>query len=140
MPIHKLAGYPRRFAGPKGGPRRPAAVTDHDAVIDRLGQLRRQRRDACVVRGDHAEVSVKGDDRHPLYNALVETKPKAEGVDAMREKLSSYGVPAGAESDVLWNFEKFVVGWSGEVIARFSPDIVPEDPRLLATVGAALAN
>jgi hypothetical protein len=87
MPIHKLAGYPRRFAGPKGGPRRPAAVTDHDAVIDRLGQLRRQRRDACVVRGDHAEVSVKGDDRHPLYiyNALVETKPKAEGVDAMRE-------------------------------------------------------
>jgi len=83
---------------------------------------------------------VKGDDRHPLYNALVETKPKAEGVDAMREKLSSYGVPAGAESDVLWNFEKFVVGRSGEVIARFSPDIVPEDPRLLATVGAALAN
>jgi glutathione peroxidase len=41
---------------------------------------------------------------------------------------------------VLWNFEKFVVGRSGEVIARFSPDIVPEDPRLLATVGAALAN
>jgi glutathione peroxidase len=62
----------------------------------------------------------------------VEAKPKAEGVDAMREKLSSYGVPAGAESDVpwnvLWNFEKFVVGRSGEVIARFSPDIVPEDP------------
>ena len=56
------------------------------------------------------------------------------------QRGSSYGVPAGAESGVPWTFEKFVVGRSGEVIARFSPDIVPEDPRLLATVDAALAN
>jgi glutathione peroxidase len=87
-----------------------------------------------------AKISVKGEDRHPLYDALVAAQPKAEGADAMREKLAGYGVPAGAPSDVLWNFEKFVVGRDGKVVARFSPDITADDPRLTAALDAALAS
>jgi glutathione peroxidase len=87
-----------------------------------------------------AKISVKGEDRHPLYDALVEAQPKALGADGMREKLAGYGVPAGAESDVLWNFEKFVVGRDGKVVSRFSPDISADDPRITKAVDEALAS
>ncbi len=86
-----------------------------------------------------SKISVNGADRHPLYDALVTSQPKAEGTQAMREKLAQYGVASGAESDVLWNFEKFLVGRDGQVAARFSPDITTNDPRLLAAVEKALA-
>ncbi|MEI9890740.1 MAG: hypothetical protein WDN45_09275 [Caulobacteraceae bacterium] len=44
-----------------------------------------------------SKISVKGPDRHPLYDALIGAKPEAEGADAMREKLAGYGVPAGGQ-------------------------------------------
>jgi glutathione peroxidase len=85
-----------------------------------------------------AKISVKGADRHPLYDALIAAKPEAEGTDVMRGKLAGYGMPAGEPSDVLWNFEKFLVGRDGVVVARFSPDIAADDPRLTAAVDKAL--
>jgi glutathione peroxidase len=85
------------------------------------------------------KISVKGGDRHPLYDALVAARPDAEGAAAMRDKLAKYGVPTGAPGDVLWNFEKFVVGRDGKVIARFSPDVTADDPRLVEALEAALA-
>ena len=42
--------------------------------------------------------------------------------------------PAG---DVEWNFEKFLVGKDGTVIARFNNGVTPED--LTSTIEAALA-
>lgn len=86
-----------------------------------------------------SKVSVNGADRHPLYDALIQAQPKADGTDAMREKLAQYGIASGADSDVLWNFEKFLIGRDGQVAARFSPDIAADDPRLLAAVEKALA-
>ena len=32
--------------------------------------------------------------------------------------------------EVLWNFEKFLVGRDGSVVRRFAPDVVPDDPVL----------
>jgi glutathione peroxidase len=86
-----------------------------------------------------AKISVLGADRHPLYDALVAAQPKAEGTEAMRKELIEYGEKPAPESDVLWNFEKFVIGRDGAVIARFSPDIKPDDPRLTKTIDRALA-
>ena len=37
---------------------------------------------------------------------------------------------------MTWNFEKFLVAADGKVIARFSPGVVPEDPRLVDAVKA----
>jgi glutathione peroxidase len=87
-----------------------------------------------------AKISVKGDDTHALYKALIAARPKAEGTDAFRQRLAGYGMPAGDESEVLWNFEKFVIGRDGRVVARFSPDIPADDPRLLAALDAALTS
>ncbi len=87
-----------------------------------------------------AKISVKGDDINPLYSALIAAAPKAEGADGMREKLAGYGIKSGSERDILWNFEKFVVGRDGKVVARFSPDVTANDPRLLAALDGALAG
>jgi glutathione peroxidase len=86
------------------------------------------------------KISVLGADRHPLYDALVAAQPAAAYTDEMRKSLLEYGEKPGAASDVLWNFEKFVIGRDGKVIARFSPDVTPEDPRLGKVLDAALAQ
>jgi glutathione peroxidase len=43
--------------------------------------------------------------------------------------------PAG---DVGWNFEKFLVGRDGTVLARFGSRVEPESPELTAAIEAAL--
>lgn len=65
------------------------------------------------------KVEVNGEDRHELYAALVGTP---------NEK--------GEAGDVTWNFEKFLVAADGKVIARFSPGVVPDDPRVVDAVQA----
>jgi glutathione peroxidase len=32
--------------------------------------------------------------------------------------------------EVLWNFEKFLVGRDGKVVRRFAPDVTPDDAVL----------
>ena len=63
------------------------------------------------------KVDVNGDERHPVFADLVH---------APNEK--------GQAGDVTWNFEKFLVAADGTVIARFSPGVEPDDPRLVDAV------
>ena len=86
------------------------------------------------------KISVTGEDRHPLYDALVAAQPNAEGIESMRERLAKHGIQSGADTDVTWNFEKFVVDRKGRVIARFAPDITADDPRLTKVLDDALAG
>jgi len=66
-------------------------------------------------------------------------RPGEIGDGSVRERLKGYGVVPVNPADVLWNFEKFLVGRDGRVIARFAPDITADDPRLIEAVDAALA-
>lgn len=86
-----------------------------------------------------AKVSVVGDDQHPLYAALTHAQPQAIGEGPMRERLASRGRNPNPVPEVLWNFEKFLIGRTGEVIGRFAPDVTATDPRLIAAIDAALA-
>ena len=52
----------------------------------------------------------------------------------MREKFQGYGIEPNPEPEVLWNFEKFVIGRDGDVVARFAPDTAPDDPALVAAI------
>lgn len=67
------------------------------------------------------KIEVNGPNAAPLYKLLtsVETKPKGAG-------------------PISWNFEKFVVGRDGKVIARFAPRVAPNDPELIKTIESAL--
>ena len=85
------------------------------------------------------KISVKGADRHPLYDALTEAKPEATGDRGLKQKLM--GIIAGAkDSDITWNFEKFLIGRDGQVVERFSPDTPPDDAALIAAVERELAK
>ncbi|WP_213881342.1 glutathione peroxidase [Pseudomonas sp. dw_358] len=87
-----------------------------------------------------SKISVVGDDQHPLYAELTQAQPSAEGDGPFRERLKGYGVESASPSDVLWNFEKFLIDRKGQVVGRFAPDVAADDPRLVAAIDAALAQ
>ncbi|MEN0026876.1 MAG: glutathione peroxidase [Candidatus Dactylopiibacterium sp.] len=87
-----------------------------------------------------SKIVATGPAKHPLYRALVEAQPQAEGRSGMEAKLRDYGVEPTERPEVVWNFEKFLVGRGGRVLRRFSPDTAPDDPTLVAAVEAALVS
>lgn len=87
-----------------------------------------------------SKISVLGSDQHPLYKQLTGAQPAATGEGPMRERLKGYGVDPKNKTDVLWNFEKFLVSRDGKVVGRFAPDVTPDDPRLLAAIDTELAK
>jgi len=64
---------------------------------------------------------VNGSDRSDLYKWLV-------------------GSPAGAGKNIRWNFEKFLVGRDGKVIARYGSSVAPESEELRSAIARALGN
>ncbi|MBW0273784.1 glutathione peroxidase [Nocardia sp. MH4] len=68
-----------------------------------------------------AKADVNGEDRHPLYTALVET-PAADG----------------SAGDIQWNFEKFLIGRDGTVAGRFRPTVTPDAGEVVAAIEAQL--
>lgn len=87
-----------------------------------------------------SKISVVGEDQHPLYTELTQAQPSAEGDGPFRERLKGYGVESASPSDVLWNFEKFLIDRKGQVVGRFAPDVAADDPRLVAAIDKALAE
>lgn len=87
-----------------------------------------------------SKISVVGADKHPLYDILTRAKPVAVSAGPMRERLEGYGIPVSPPGEVLWNFEKFLIGRKGDVVGRFAPDVTAEDPRLLAAINAELGK
>ncbi len=67
------------------------------------------------------KVHVKGPGQHPLYAALTGPAAKFPG-------------------EISWNFGKFLVGKTGEVLRRFDPRTKPDDPAVIAAIEAALAE
>ena len=63
------------------------------------------------------KVEVNGDGRHEVYRQLVDT-PDEEG----------------ESGDIRWNFEKFLLASDGKPIARFSPTVTPDDPRVVDAI------
>jgi len=89
-----------------------------------------------------SKIDVNGEGRHPLYQKLIDAAPTAVA-PADRggyERMASKGRAPRYPDDILWNFEKFLVGRDGKVLQRFSPDMTPEDPILVQTIKQALAN
>lgn len=104
-------------------------------------------KDFCSTKFDvtfplFSKIVVKGEGQHPLYAALTTDQPEATNAPGsdFKEKLAGYGVKFGAPSDILWNFEKFLVDRKGAVIARFAPDVAPSDPLITAAIEKALAS
>jgi len=87
-----------------------------------------------------SKISVVGDDQHALYAELTQQVPTADGKDGMREALRGHGMEPTDDPDVLWNFEKFLIGKDGTVVARFAPATAPDDPSLVGAIDSELAK
>jgi glutathione peroxidase len=88
------------------------------------------------------KITVVGAQKHPLYAALIEAQPKAVSVAEVpfSEKLKGYGIAPNPEPEVLWNFEKFLISRSGQVVERFAPDTAPDAPELVTAIEGELAK
>jgi glutathione peroxidase len=58
----------------------------------------------------------------------------------LRHHLREFGVEPTSPPEVLWNFEKFLIGRNGKVVVRFSPDIEPGDPGLRDAIEAEISR
>ncbi|WP_288387300.1 glutathione peroxidase [uncultured Acinetobacter sp.] len=87
-----------------------------------------------------AKISVAGEDKHPLYQTLIQAQSERIGEGPWWKDLVEYGLTPNEPPEVLWNFEKFLVSKTGEVVARFAPDITADDPRLIDAINQELAK
>ncbi|UXY09113.1 glutathione peroxidase [Kosakonia sp. ML.JS2a] len=89
-----------------------------------------------------SKIEVNGEARHPLYKKLIAAAPVAVAPEGsgFYERMESKGRAPKEPGDILWNFEKFLIGRDGQLIQRFSPDMTPEDPVLQAAIKHALAK
>ena len=67
-----------------------------------------------------SKISVKGDDKHPLYRYLTEQSP--------------------FPGEVEWNFQKYLVDRSGNVVARYHHRAKPLSPEIIQDVERTLAK
>jgi glutathione peroxidase len=63
------------------------------------------------------KIEVNGPGRHPVY-----------------QELTAVADADGEAGDVQWNFEKFLIGPDGSVVARFRPRTTPDDPAVVAAI------
>jgi glutathione peroxidase len=86
------------------------------------------------------KIVVKGEGQHPLYQRLTALQPKAvqKPGGTLEKALKEYGLLSGGPSEIMWNFEKFLVSRKGEVVARFSPELTPDDPIVVKAIEAEL--
>jgi glutathione peroxidase len=88
-----------------------------------------------------AKADVTGAGKQPLYQELTKAVPTKQGdVEGMKERFKGYGMTPNDDPEVLWNFEKFLIGKDGQVAARFAPAMTPDDPVLVSAIEAELAK
>ena len=78
-----------------------------------------------------AKTDVNGANAEPIFEFLKEKAPKEEykGFKAKATQKLLKGISKSVEkdSDILWNFTKFLVARDGETVKRFAPVAEPKD-------------
>ncbi|MBC7764847.1 MAG: glutathione peroxidase [Hyphomonadaceae bacterium] len=76
-----------------------------------------------------AKIDVNGEHAHPLFRYLKQATHEETEDDQSKtflQKLKDIG-QAIIGTDIKWNFTKFLVDKEGNVVARFSPTVKPQD-------------
>ena len=78
-----------------------------------------------------AKTDVNGPNAEPVFEYLKEQAPTEEysglKAKATRTMLKGLSKSAKKDSDILWNFTKFLVNRDGSVVKRYAPVVKPED-------------
>jgi len=67
------------------------------------------------------KIKVLGDDKSELYDRLTNNS-------------------VTGQSDINWNFEKFIISKNGDIVARFSPKTQPTDKQITSLIEKELAE
>ena len=77
------------------------------------------------------KIDVNGADEHPIFTWLKEQAPTEEykglKAKATHTLLKGISTTAKKESDILWNFTKFLIAKDGTTVKRFAPTTEPKD-------------
>ncbi|MBC75993.1 MAG: glutathione peroxidase [Halobacteriovoraceae bacterium] len=82
------------------------------------------------------KIVVKGENQHPLYQALTEGREEAVRNESgdFEKLLTDKGLITGDKKDIHWNFEKFLLDENGNIVERFFPDVSPQDDKIVGKV------
>jgi len=73
----------------------------------------------------------------PMFSKVV---VKGAGITPLYKHLTSKESNPQFAGDVTWNFEKFLIGRNGQVVARFSPKTKPESDEVTKAIETELAK
>lgn len=78
-----------------------------------------------------AKIEVNGDNEDPLFTYIKE-QMKDEVINGLKGKLAMKTVEklsktTKKDGDIKWNFTKFLVDRSGNVVKRYAPTVEPKD-------------
>ena len=76
------------------------------------------------------KIDVNGKDAHPIFEYLKSQAPTEEykGLKAKATRTMLKGISKSIEKDseILWNFTKFLINRDGTLVKRFPPVTTPE--------------
>jgi len=77
------------------------------------------------------KIDVNGADAHPIFEYLKSQAPTEEykglKAKAAQKLFKTISKSVEKESDIKWNFTKFIISRDGTVIKRFAPTTTPEE-------------
>jgi glutathione peroxidase len=73
--------------------------------------------------------------KFPMTSKVV---VKGEGICPLYKHLTSKDTNPNFGGEITWNFEKFLIGKNGEIVARFKPRLSPDAPEVIKAVEAEL--
>lgn len=86
--------------------------------------------------GSDEDIKAFCSNKYPItFPLMAKVVVKGKGIDPLYAYLTEKSPFPGA---VGWNFNKFLIGRNGEVIARFDSKVAPADAQFLAAVKTAL--
>jgi glutathione peroxidase len=90
----------------------------------------------------YEKIVVRGEGQHPLYRYLTETRPTSQKNPdgTLGKTLDKHGLGPKSETEIMWNFEKFLVDRNGQIVERFAPDISPKDAKVTSAIEKELAK
>ncbi len=77
------------------------------------------------------KIDVNGENEHPVFTFLKAKAPTEEykglKAKATHTMLKGISKTAKKESDILWNFTKFLIAPNGTTVKRYAPTVEPAD-------------
>jgi glutathione peroxidase len=72
------------------------------------------------------------------FEMFAKVKVKGPGIDPLFDYLTSPATDPKFAGEIKWNFNKFLVGKDGAVLARFEPQVDPTAPEVKQAIEKAL--